>query len=272
MAHSSCVRLRAPPAVMPQLRYQHPEATHVLHLPEGTGVAYRLVRSARRSIGLEVSAAGLTVRAPQHASQRQIDTVLNDKARWLLDKLHSQRTRQGQAPRIHWAHGASLPYLGGQLCLHLHPAALRGGELLPVADGRWVLHLPLPPHAAPTQVRASVVTWWLRQARALFMARLDHWAPVLGVRWRTLRLSAARTRWGSARSDGGIMLNWRLLHFRLPVLDYVVIHELAHLHEMNHSPRFWTLVAQACPDYLLLRMELQSQVVPQWGGSEPDGM
>ncbi len=69
---------------------------------------------------------------------------------------------------------------------------------------------------------------------------------------------------GSAHSDGRIMLNAKLLHYRLPVLDYVVAHELAHLHEMNHSPRFWAWVAQACPDHVALRAELRAHAAPQW--------
>ncbi len=88
--------------------------------------------------------------------------------------------------------------------------------------------------------------------------------PELGVQWRSLRLSNARTRWGSAKVDGGIMLNWRLLHFRLPVLDYVVIHELSHLRVMDHSPRFWAVVASACPDYARLRAELRQHPAPDW--------
>jgi len=72
-----------------------------------------------------------------------------------------------------------------------------------------------------------------------------------------LSLSAARTRWGSCSTRSGIRLNWRLLHFPLPVIDYVVVHELAHLREMNHSPRFWAIVSGVCPNWQALRVELR---------------
>lgn len=243
--------------------YFHPQATHTVQIGSGR-VAYLLVRSSRRSIGLEVSDQGLTVRAPVRVSLAQIEAMLQSKARWVLTKLDEREHRSQRTPCIRWQHGAQLPYLGGSLQLYLHPAVPRGGELLALGPNQWVLHLPLAVDAPAASVRALVNAWWLRHARTLFIERLQRFAPSMGVQWRSLRLSNARTRWGSAKLDGSIMLNWRLLHFRQPVLDYVVIHELAHLRVMDHSPRFWTVVAAVCPDYLALRAELRSQPAPDW--------
>ena len=246
--------------------FQHPEATHQILLPDGTRVAYRLERAARRSIGFQVGAQGLAIRAPRWVTLAQLEEAIHEKARWIVQKLHEQRERtdQAQVQRISWVHGAVLPFLGGQLTLHLHPAAPRGGSLLAVGEGAWALHLPVAQDASAAQVRAAVAAWWLRHARDLFAQRLRHYAPQLGVQWRSLRLSNARTRWGSAKSDGSIMLNWRLLHCRMDVLDYVVVHELSHLRVMDHSPRFWATVAEACPHYAALRAELREHASPLW--------
>ena len=245
------------------LEYRHPQATHIAPLGHAS-VAYLLVRSRRSSIGLEVGAQGLTVRAPARATLGNIESVLQDKARWVLSKLGERQQRVDQTPQIEWQQGGTLPYLGGQLQLQLHPHAPRGGELLAIAAGRWVLHLPLAPDSSAAVVRAVVNAWWLRHARELFTQRLEHFAAPMGVQWRSLRLSNARTRWGSAKTDGSIMLNWRLLHFSAPVLDYVVVHELAHLRVMDHSPRFWAVVQQTCPDYAALRQQLKTQPTPDW--------
>ncbi|HBW61468.1 MAG TPA: metal-dependent hydrolase [Comamonas kerstersii] len=226
-------------------------------------VAYLLVRSSRRSIGMEVSAQGLTVRAPLRASHTVIESVLREKTRWILQKLSDRAVRVDSTPRVHWQDGSSMPFLGGELQLRLHPQAPRTGELLSIGLQRWVLHLRADAEASAEQVRAVVAAWWLRHARQLLTERLQHYAPAMGVQWRSLRLSNARTRWGSAKADGSIMLNWRLLHYRLPVLDYVVIHELAHLRHMDHSPRFWAVVESVCPDYLQLRQALK-QPCPDW--------
>ena len=88
----------------------------------------------------------------------------------------------------------------------------------------------------------------------------------MGLQEPPLTLSSARTRWGSCSLKSGIRLNWRLIHFPLAVLDYVVIHELAHLREMNHSRRFWAVVAEACPEYRTRREQLKALAnhCPQW--------
>lgn len=241
---------------------RHPQATHTVELNR-VSVAYLLVRSSRRSIGMEVSAQGLTVRAPLRASHTVIESVLREKTRWILQKLSDRAVRVDSTPRVHWQDGSSMPFLGGELQLRLHPQAPRQGELLSIGPQRWVLHLRADAEASAEQVRAVVAAWWLRHARQLLTERLQHYAPAMGVQWRSLRLSNARTRWGSAKADGSIMLNWRLLHYRLPVLDYVVIHELAHLRHMDHSSRFWAVVESVCPDYLQLRQALK-QPCPDW--------
>ena len=104
----------------------------------------------------------------------------------------------------------------------------------------------------------------MRQARRVFTERLDHFAPQLGVKWRKLVLSNAGTRWGTAHSDGLIRLNWRLIHFRLPVIDYVVAHELSHLRVMDHSPRFWDTVGTVVPEYAQLRRQLKDEALAPW--------
>ena len=124
------------------------------------------------------------------------------------------------------------------------------------------LHLGLPQSATQDQIRELVQAWLQRQARRVFEERCAHFAPKLGVRVRRLSLSSAATRWGSASADGSVRLNWRLIHFALPVIDYVVTHELAHLREMNHSPAFWEVVRSVLPDFERSRGALRSEVLP----------
>jgi len=107
-----------------------------------------------------------------------------------------------------------------------------------------------------------VQSWLQRQARRVFEERCQLFTQRLGVRYTRLSLSSAQTRWGSASADGSIRLNWRLIHFALPTIDYVVAHELAHLREMNHSPRFWDVVRSVLPDYEQARGHLKDGVVP----------
>ncbi|WP_293188484.1 SprT family zinc-dependent metalloprotease [Ottowia sp.] len=248
--------------------FAHPRANRRIALG-GVHVAYELRRGRRRTIGFTVGADGLTVSAPPWAAVPEVEAALRQKGRWVVAKLGDARERQArlQATRIDWRDGAALPYLGQPLVLRIDPRQHHGpagAVLAPDADGRPALHLGLPHGAAPEQLRDVTQAWLMRQARRLFTERLDHFAPQLGVRWQRLGLSSAGTRWGSASADGSIRLNWRLIHFRQPVIDYVVVHELAHLREMNHGPRFWQHVQDVLPDYAERRAALKNEPVPRW--------
>ncbi|HWI10121.1 MAG TPA: SprT family zinc-dependent metalloprotease, partial [Burkholderiaceae bacterium] len=138
---------------------------------------------------------------------------------------------------------------------------LHTAEALPGVP-RLTLHVGLPHTATPEQIRDAVQSWLQRQARRVFEARCAHFAQQLKVRVTRLALSSAQTRWGSASADGSIRLNWRLIHFAMPSIDYVVAHELAHLREMNHSARFWDVVRSVLPDYERARGSLKDGLVP----------
>ena len=250
--------------------FRHPQANRELLLGRVL-VAYSLQRSRRRTIGFTVGDEGLAVRAPSWVTVGAVEDALREKGDWILRKLDEVqvRLRQRESARVVWGDGAVLPYLGASLTVRLDPTqnhSGRGGTLVPAAqEGETaVLYIGLARAATPEQVRESVQAWLLRDARRRFTARLDHFAPVLNVQWTRLRLSSAQTRWGSARIDGSISLNWRLLHFRPEVIDYVVVHELSHLRVMDHSPRFWSTVASVLPDYAQLRQALRDEPTPQW--------
>ncbi|MCD6664967.1 MAG: M48 family metallopeptidase, partial [Hydrogenophaga sp.] len=144
-----------------------------------------------------------------------------------------------------------------------HAFAAAGGALerLPGED-MAVLRLGLAHGAGEPRIRDAAQAWLMRQAQALFVQRLDHFAPQLGVRYTRLRLSSAGTRWGSASADGSIRLNWRLIHLPIDLIDYVVVHELSHLLHMDHSPRFWAVVAGVMPDHAERRRALKRAAVP----------
>ncbi|MFC7407531.1 M48 family metallopeptidase [Hydrogenophaga atypica] len=247
--------------------WQHPRASRQLQLGACL-VAYEFKRGKRRTIGLSVGPDGLSVSAPRWTPLAEVEALLRDKTRWVLDKLQAVRERQAQAEqaRIEWRDGARFPYLGEDVVLCLDPTqGLRSaGAMLEHTPEGARLRLGLPKQASADQMRDMTQAWLMREARALFTQRLDHFAPSLGVRWTKLRLSSAGTRWGSASADGSIRLNWRLIHFGPAVIDYVVAHELSHLREMNHSPQFWDTVASVMPDFEARRQALHKLPVPKW--------
>jgi predicted metal-dependent hydrolase len=254
------------------MAFRHPQANREVRLPDGW-VAYHFKRARRRSIGFVVGPEGLVVSAPRWVPQTEVDAALAQKGAWILRKLGEARERQSRQAnaQVVWVDGAVLPFLGDTLRVQLQPGRSAQAQLQTLDDAasqitgvRHLLLLGLPPQSEPTQMRDAVQAWLMRRARALFIERLDHFAPLLGVQWRKLTLSNAGTRWGSARIDGSIRLNWRLIHFSLPVIDYVVAHELAHLREMNHSAQFWDTVGTVVPDYVQRRQLLKQASLPTW--------
>jgi len=236
-------------------------------------VAYEFRRARRRNIGFSIGPEGLTVSAPKWVTVGEVDAALRKKTAWIVSKLAQSRERQDRiaAARIEWKDGATFPYLGEQVIVVLDPRrAFDGGAHLNVSGEalpgvpRMTLHVALAQHAQPQQIRDAVQAWLMREARRVFLERLDHYAPQLGVQWKKLSLSSAGTLWGTAHSDGSIRLNWRLIHFRLPVIDYVVAHELSHLRVMDHSPRFWDTVKSVVPEYADLRAQLKDEALPTW--------
>lgn len=243
--------------------FAHPQANRKASL--GTAVvAYLFTRAKRHTIGFVIGPDGLAVRAPKWTPMFEVEAALQEKAHWIVRKLAETQERHArrEEARIDWRDGVSFPYLGGTLTVALDPShgfAAAGAQL----DGD-VLRVGLPKSATPQQLRDAVQAWLMRQAQATFKQRLDHFAPLLQVQWRKLSLSNAGTRWGSARIDGSIRLNWRLIHFRPPVIDYVVAHELSHLRVMDHSAEFWDTVRTVVPDYASLRGQLKDDAIPKW--------
>ena len=207
---------------------------------------------------LSIDHRGLRVGAPRRATLNEVESLILRHGGWVAKKLDEWRTRRRPEP-LKIVDGVRLPMLGESLHIRL---ALGSNRAVwnEQADPILTLCLRSPGDASRLLEKA------LREkSRRLFAERLDHFAERLGLAVPPLTLSAARTRWGSCSHHGGISLNWRLILMPLPVVDYVVAHELAHLKEMNHSPRFWSVVEQLCPDWRERRLELRqlARQIPQ---------
>ena len=216
-------------------------------------LVYRLQRVRRRTIGFEVNERGLTIRAPRSIALREIESAIFENQRWIFAKqiewrAWCERLRQSA---IRFADGGTVQYLGA-------PMTLRLGATVAHADrDANEIRLALPTMAGEAGVRQALQAWLHAQARSIVGERLERFADRTPARFAGWRLSSARTQWGSCSHDGRVRLNWRLVHFALPVIDYVIAHELAHLRELNHSPRFWREVARLLPGFETARDQIK---------------
>lgn len=247
------VLARGTSGVSPLLRNDPPAVEQRAALLAGKNVSYTLKRSTRRrSIGLRVDDRGLTVCVPARTSEKWLHSVLQEKADWVVEKLDGWQMRKPAALR--WADGETIPYKGELLALRVEqslfaaPAHRHGSELrVFVVDGSNAAH-----------IEQTVQRWYRFEAEQLFAERVTHYARLLYVSPREVKLSTAKTQWGSCTPQGSVRLNVQLIKLPQRLIDYVVAHELAHLREMNHSAAFWRVVESACSDYAKLRKELRA--------------
>jgi len=240
----------APPRPVPI-----PPGKRRIHL-EPHELDYVLLRSKRRSIGFVIDDDGLRVTAPRWVALAEIEDALRSRQRWIFAKLAERRERSARRllPHMQWRDGASLPFLGNELTLRLQAAQ---HAAISHDTATRTLTLSLPADASEQQLKDRVQGWLQSQARQVFAERLPLYAAKLEVSYRAFALSSATTQWGSCTADGRIRLNWRLIHFAPPLIDYVIAHELSHLREMNHSPRFWATVQSVFPEFEAARKALR---------------
>lgn len=217
----------------------------------GQRVAYTLRRSARKTLGLRIDHRGLTVGVPLRVGLREAEAFIRSHAEWVVDKLHA-RPQPQPVERFDPVDGAALPVLG-------EAWQLRVGR----GNNRVLWHEQGPDKVLELALRAGADARQLllrglqQRSLELFNHRVEEFCLRLGRPMPAVGLSNARTRWGSCSSLSGIRLHWRLIHLPLPLIDYVVAHEVAHLVEMNHSPRFWSVVESLYPGHVAARKALR---------------
>ncbi len=226
---------------------------------DGAVVAYTFRRRRRKSIGFTIDRRGLIVSAPRWVTLAEIDEAVQEKAGWIERKLHEWDAFEARRASLDtaWVDGGVVRYLGADVTLRI----VENATDQPVLDNTTsptTLWVGVTGEAAPSNIQVMVEAWCQARAREHLGERLKFYGDRLGQHPRRWHLSSAKTQWGSCNADGVIRLNWRLIHLPEPLLDYVVAHEVAHLHELNHSHRFWALVEKLMPGHDQARKALQA--------------
>jgi predicted metal-dependent hydrolase len=199
-------------------------------------IDYQIRRSERaRRVRITVDAArGVEVVLPRRAPEREAAAAVRELEPWIRRRLEELERAQATVA----ARGDTVPYLGQLLTVRSEPGRTRvrrrGGELLAPAG---------------PERNAALERWYRRAAREEIAPRLARACALAGTSYSGLTIRGQRTRWASCSRTGAMSFNWRLLLAPEPVLDYVVWHEVCHLEVMDHSPRFWALLARRCPAY-----------------------
>ncbi len=211
----------------------------------------RLIRSRRRTVSLVIDeAAELVVRAPMRMPLRDIERVVREKEAWIRKNRAMMRHRHDSRPMRRYADGEAFLWLGRELRLAV------SGQERRVRREDGVLWMP----DIAMELRPSLVARWYREeARRLLTERVRLWSALMGLTADRLTITSANRRWGSCSGRANLSFTARLVMAPLDVVDYVVVHELAHIEHKNHGSAFWELVASQMPDYGLHRRWLAEQ-------------
>ena len=209
-------------------------------------IEYTLIQSSRQNVLFQaLPEAGLRVYAPKYLRLRDVDGMVRQRADQLLEMQRQTEARLEADRRAHPVTDGSPILVEGKRCaLRLHKGARRSGRLVGEE-----YHLTLPDPDSDPDVRSAIRSTLSAVALERIRQRLNHYAPRMGVTPGRVAIRDQKSRWGSCSRKGNLNFNWKLIMAPPEALDYVVVHELCHLHEFNHSPRFWALVAAQLPDY-----------------------
>jgi predicted metal-dependent hydrolase len=214
---------------------------------KGRPVEYRFLRRRRRTLGITIDSSGVAVSAPLRAPFRDIESFLRDKESWILAKIE-EWSRVPRPAQLRVESGEILPLFGEPVMLEVRD----GGRAVRHEDDRLVVCA-----SGPRRVVDTLMGWLKTKALETLAPRVEHFAARLGVAIPQVALCNARGQWGVCVEGGMVRLNWRLVHLAPQLADYVAAHEAAHLVEMNHSKRFWSLVAGLYPSWREAREELE---------------
>lgn len=207
----------------------------------GESVEYELRRSTEASEPrIDVDIHGVTVVLPERAESQPTE-LLRENAPWVLEKRRVYQKYREEAPERTFEAGETFPYLGEP-----HELVVEPRQSHAVANQTIRLRQSAVEQSSIKQVLQN---FYRSRARQHFADRADQYASQMGVEYEQIEVRNQRTKWGSCSTSGTLGLNWRLMMASPEVIDYIVVHELAHLRESNHTQAFWDIVAEYIPDY-----------------------
>lgn len=227
----------------------HPKRTHDRVSFEGTTIEYRVRRSTRRkkTIEMRFEPDGLLVSAPSRASDKDIRAIVLDRAPWIVEKM-AQRPLLSQP--LCFATGETLPYLGRKIEMVVEEE-MTAHTRVSLKDDKFHLsvHPALPRDDRLAGIHRAFAAWYRARAQDYIPRKIERWWPKLGAKKMSrVLIGNQRSRWGSCAPDGTLRFSWRTMMLPPDIIEYIVVHELAHLTVMGHSPEFWEVVGRVLPD------------------------
>jgi len=199
--------------------------------------------SQRKTISISVCKGRLLIKSPKGVSDRFIQDLIRKKRNWIDKQFTKAKTLALASKDYHYQTGAKIRYLGRSLSLQLIKSS---SVSIATDDNTFLIRTQVQ---TPGIIKSIIHDWLYQQAVEIFETRVPHYARKLKLGFDSIRLKRYRRRWGSCDTRARLSFNWLLIQADQRIIDYVICHELSHIHHMNHSSEFWECVAKVCPQY-----------------------
>lgn len=233
----------------------------MLELKMGTTIISYSIRRSQRAkyVSLSFGTDGVQVVAPIAMIERDIITLVEKRQQWIFNRLERYRKRLMQIPaKREFVNGEMLLFMGVNYPLNVqeHKGSYTNIKL---TDGQILVTIneDIPIEKRREEIRRKLEQWYIKKAKQLITERLELFSDKIGVKINTVRFKNQKTRWGSCSQKGNLNFNWKLVMAPMVIIDYVIVHELCHIKQMNHSPKFWLLVGTQVSDYQKMRKWLK---------------
>lgn len=210
-------------------------------------VPYTITYSARKSLAIRMTVSGeLEVKAPGQMKEREIKWFLLEKKDWIYKQVMRAEERKKQKAPFEWKDGACIPINGRDYYLRVESEQGKKREAVQLINHEIVIKTE---DVSKENIRELAVLWFKKACKPLLESRVKHFADNMQAEYHRVVLKEQKTCWGSCSNRKNLNFNWKLLLMPPEIMDYVIVHELSHLWEMNHSPQFWDNVEAVLPDY-----------------------
>ncbi len=221
---------------------------------EDNEILYTLVRSKRKTIGISIGIKdGVKVAAPNHTSKKQVEEVIYKNTKWILEKLKA--LEDVVVPKIQFKEGALFNYLGESYIVKVMKNLNKKKDYVERENGYLVVYIKC--EDSEDNIKKLLLLWFREEANTFLKERLHFFSNKIGLFPNDVKIKDQKARFGSCSSKKNINLNWKLIMAPVEIIDYVIVHELCHLMEMNHSNKFWSLVETYMEDYQVRRKWLK---------------
>jgi len=212
-------------------------------------MTYTLTRTNRKTCAIYVRDGAVEVHAPHGLPLSEIEGFLAVKSDWIQEKLALSTALLEQRTSFSLTYGDTVRYRG-----NLYPILARPGKEMGFSQDGFFMPLDL----TPEELKSACIQIYRYAAKSVLPQKVQHFAPQMGVSPNSVKITGAKTRWGSCSARGNLCFSWQVMMAGEAEIDYIVVHELAHLKELNHGPRFWALVEAALPAYETCRERLKA--------------